>query len=347
MRVVCLLGISVVLLAAGCGGSAAPPLGLHTASHVSQPAAATALPVAVQRNAAQASLATEQGITLVTAILRPIIHAAQLGQSDGACKDGVEASIVYPAPGQATITVTIFYDEACTTRWQHLVVDVTGSSSLTVHGTQTVFTPGGGVVAYNAFTGTGTVQKSGAFTLEVRGKLAPSKQAKSTGAFGVACAGDSNGGKCGFGNILNVIPLQTQIGSTMATAETFSKGRFSGGVTTGAFAGAIGSLRLNRGKPSGVAWNVHGGTRLVRCRGTFAGTRDANGFISTMNLTLNDTTNDSRSKLAYANRANSGTIVQISNGSQAASYQTDAVGNGSITYSTGAKAKIHLFVIGG
>ncbi len=307
----------------------------------------TTLSIATQRNAAQAALAAEFGVGILTLIFGQGTTQAFGGANTApVCNNGVKVSIV---SGATTITTTIdvFYDPVCTTILAHVVLTQTQNSATasTLSGTATFTSQAGAVIAYNTLSGTVT-KSAGTTSFSVTGTAAPSPTAPAVASFGLTCSATGSANTCGFGGIQNISLLNTEFGNTFSFNGTQNGNVNSGGAALKAYLSPLNAMTLS---PSGATWTITGaGNPLINDSGTFTVTVGAFNLASAIGVTLSDATADAS---ATANMSGgpfgktSGAVTQISNGASAAFYGADGAGFGSVLYSDGSTAQVAGFII--
>jgi hypothetical protein len=320
------------------------------------------LSIATQRNAAQAALAAEFGVGLLTLIFGQGTTQAFGGSNTlPVCNNGVRVSIV---SGATTITTTIdvFYDPVCTTILAHVVLTQTQNSptASTLSGTATFTTQTGAIIAYNALSGTVT-KSAGTTSFSVTGTAAPSPSAPAVASFGLSCSSTGSSNTCGFGGIQNVsIPVCTQPGAVNCNSvqaiqigNTFTfNGTQTGNVNTGgaalkAYVSAPSAMTLS---PSGAtSWTITGGgTPVINDAGNFSVTTGAFNLATAIGISLSDATADAS---ATANMSGgpfghtSGGVTQISNGVAASFLGLDGIGNGTVLFSDGHTESVAGFIV--
>lgn len=308
----------------------------------------TTLSIATQRNAAQAALAAEFGVGILTLIFGQGATQTFGGSNTlPVCNNGLRVSVV---SGPATITTTIdaFYDPVCTTILAHTVLVQTQNTATTstLTGTATFTTPAGAIVAYNTLSG--TVTKSGGTTsFSVTGSAAPSPTAPATASFGLSCSATGNSNSCGFGGIQNVSLLNTEFGNTFTFNGTQSGNVNSGASALKAYLSALNAMTLS---PSGAtSWTITGGGNpVVNDTGNFSVTVGAFNLATAIGISLSDATADAT---ATANMSGgpfgntSGTVTQISNGAAAAFVGVDGTGTGTVLFSDGHTESVAGFIV--
>lgn len=307
----------------------------------------TTLTVATQRNAAQAALAAEFGVGLLTLIFGQGTTQTFGGSNTApVCNNGVQVSIVSTAT-TITTTIDVFYDPVCTKILAHTVLVQTQTSATTSNltGTATFTTPAGAVVAYNTLSG--TVTKSGGTTsFSVTGSAAPSQTAPATASFGLTCSSTGNSNTCGFGGIQNVSLLNTEFGNTFTFNGTQSGNTNSGGATLKAYLSGLNAMTLS---PSGPGWVITGaGNPVINDTGNFTVTVGAFNLATAIGISLSDVTADATGTANMTGGPfgnTTGTVTQISNGASASFYGIDGTGTGTIQYSDGTTAPVQGFIV--
>jgi hypothetical protein len=333
----CICALSFALSACSSTTPASPP-----------GPAKTTLSIATQRNAAQAALAAEFGVGILTLIFGQGTSQAFGGPNTlPVCNNGVKVSIV---SGATTITTTIdvFYDPVCTTILAHVVLTQTQTSptTSTLTGTATFTTSAGAVIAYNTLSG--SVTKSGGTTsFSVTGTAAPSPSAPAIASFGLSCSVTGSANTCGFGGVQNLSFLNAEFGNTFSFNGTQTGNTNTGGATLKAYVSALNAMTLS---PSGsTSWTITGGGNpLINDTGTFTVTVGAFNLATAIGISLSDVTSDvtataSMSSGPFGNTA--GNVIQISNGAAASFYGVDGTGSGTILFSDGSTAPVGGFII--
>jgi hypothetical protein len=308
----------------------------------------TTLSIATQRNAAQAALAAEFGVGILT-----LIFGQGTSQTFGGsntlpvCNNGVKLSIV-SGPTTITTTIDVFYDPVCTTILAHIVLTQTQTSptASTLTGTATFTTPAGAVIAYNTLSGTVT-KSAGTTSFSVTGTAAPSQSAPAVASFGLSCSATGTSNTCGFGGIQNISLLNTEFGNTFSFTGTQAGNVNSGAATLKAYLSALNAMTLS---PSGAtSWTITGGGNpLINDSGNFTVTVGAFNLATAIGVSLSDATADAS---ATANMTGgpfgvtAGTVTQISNGASASFYNADGAGFGTVLYSDGSTAPVAGFII--
>ncbi len=308
----------------------------------------TTLSIATQRNAAQAALAAEFGVGILTLIFGQGATQAFGGSNTlPVCNNGVKVSIV-SGPTTITTTIDVFYDPVCTTILAHIVLTQTQTSSTTstLTGTATFTTQAGATIAYNTLSGTVT-KSAGTTSFSVTGTAAPSPVAPVIASFGLSCSATGSANTCGFGGIQNISLLNTEFGNTFTFNGTQTGNVNTGGASLKAYLSALNAMTLS---PSGAtSWTITGGGNpIINDSGTFTVTVGAFNLATAIGVSLSDATVDAS---ATANMSGgpfgttSGTVTQISNGASASFYGADGAGFGSILYSDGTTAQVAGFII--
>ena len=338
-RISALACIASLALSACSGTTTAPPPGPPQ----------TTLSIATQRNAAQAALAAEFGVGILTLIFGQGTTQAFGGSNTlPVCNNGVKVSVV-SGPTTITTTIDVFYDPVCTTILAHTVLVQTQNSptSSTLTGTATFTSQAGATIAYNTLSGTVT-KSAGTTTFSVTGTGAPSPAAPATASFGLSCSATGASNTCGFGGIQNVSLLNTEFGNTFTFTGTQAGNVNSGGATLKAYLSALNAMSLAPA-PSSTAWIITGGGNpLINDSGNFTVTVGAFNLATAIGVSLSDATADAT---ATANMSGgpfgntSGSVTQISNGASAAFYGADGAGFGTVLYSDGTTAPVAGFVI--
>ena len=347
-RISALACIASLALSACSGTTPAPPPGPPK----------TTLSIATQRNAAQAALAAEFGVGILTLIFGQGTTQAFGGANTlPVCNNGVRVSIV-TTPATVTTTIDAFYDPACTTILAHTVLVQTQNTSTTstLTGTATFTTPAGAVIAYNTLSG--TVSKSaGTTSFIVQGTAAPSQSAPATASFGLSCNVTGSSNACGFGGIQNVSLLNTEFGNTFSFAGTQSGNTNTGAATLKAYLSALSAMTLvppvSCGglpcQPPSTNWTITGaGNPLINDSGNFTVTVGAFNLATAIGITLGDVTADAS---ATANMSGgpfgntSGGVTQISNGATAAFLGVDGTGTGTVLFSDGHTEPVSGFIV--
>ena len=329
---------SAVVALSACSGTSTTPPGPPK----------TTLSVATQRNAAQAALAAEFGVGLLTLIFGQGTTQAFGGPNTApVCTNGVKVSVVTTTT-TVTTTIDVFYDPACTTILAHTVLVQTQTSATTssLTGTSTFTTQAGAQIAYNTLGG--TVTKSGGTTsFSVTGTAAPSQTAPATASFGLSCSQTGAADTCGFGGIQNVSLLNAEFGNTFTFNGTQSGATNSGAAALKAYVSGLNSMTLSAG--TFPTWTITGGGNpLINSSGTFTVTVGAFNLATAIGITLNDQTADASATSNMTNGPfgrSSGGVTQISNGASAAFFGIDGTGTGSILYSDGSTGAIQGFII--
>ncbi len=308
----------------------------------------TTLSIATQRNAAQAALAAEFGVGILTLILGNGTSQAFGGANTlPVCNNGVRVSIV-SGPTTITTTIDLFYDPVCTKILAHVVIIQTQSSptTSTLGGTATFTTPAGAVVGYNTLSG--TVTKSGTTTsFSATGTAAPSPSAPAIGSFGLSCSVTGSANTCGFGGIQNVSFLNTEFGNTFTFNGTQSGNTNFGGAALKAYLSGLNAMTLS---PSGAtAWTITGGgSPLINDTGNFSVTTGPFNLATAIGISLGDLTADAGANASmtggpFGNTL--GSVVQISNGVTASTFGVDGTGGGTIVYSDLSNEPITGFIV--
>jgi hypothetical protein len=312
----------------------------------------TTLSIATQRNAAQAALAAEFGVGILTLIFGQGTTQSFTGSgivsSPPVCSNGVEISVV-SMPSTVTTTIDVFYDPVCTKILSHtvLVQTLTSPGNASLSGTATFTSQAGAVVAYTTLSG--TVTKSGGTTsFSVTGTAAPSQSAPATASFGLSCSATGTANTCGFGGIQNVSLLNTEFGNTFTFNGTQSGSTNTGAATLKAYLSGLNAMTLSAG-PGSTAWTITGGGNpVINDSGTFTVTIGPFNLATAIGVSLSDQTADAS---ATANMSagpfgnTSGTVTQISNGAVATFYGLDGTGTGTILYSDGTTAPVQGFIV--
>jgi hypothetical protein len=308
----------------------------------------TTLSIATQRNAAQAALAAEFGVGILTLIFGQGTTQAFGGSTTApVCSNGVKVSIVTTTT-TVTTTIDVFYDPACTTILAHtvLVQTQTGATTSTLTGTATFTTPAGAIIAYNTLSG--TVTKSGGTTsFSVTGSAAPSPTAPAVASFGLSCSATGASNTCGFGGIQNISLLNTEFGNTFTFNGTQSGNVNSGAAALKAYLSGLNAMTLS---PSGpTSWTITGGGNpVINDTGNFTVTVGAFNLATAIGISLSDATVDAN---ATANMSGgpfgntSGRVTQISNGASAAFVGVDGTGTGTVLFSDGHTENVSGFIV--
>jgi len=189
------LACIAALALSACSGTTATPPGPPV----------TTLSIATQRNAAQAALAAEFGVGILTLIFGQGTSQAFGGSNTlPVCNNGVKVSIV-SGPTTITTTIDVFYDPVCTTILAHVVLTQaqTSSTTSTLTGTATFTSQTGAIIAYNSLSGTVT-KSAGTTSFSVTGTAAPGPSAPAVASFGLSCSATGSSNTCGFGGIQNL-----------------------------------------------------------------------------------------------------------------------------------------------
>ncbi len=349
---ICALACAASFALSACAGtSTTPPPGPPL----------TTLSIATQRNAAQAALAAEFGVGILTLIFGQGTTQAFGGSNTlPVCNNGVKVSVV-SGPTTITTTIDVFYDPVCTTILAHTVlVQTFGSSfvgsgaggssggvSSTLAGTATFTSRAGAIIAYNTLSGSVTkLVPSGTVSFSVTGSAAPSPSAPAIASFGLTCSATGASNTCGFGGIQNVSLLNTEFGNTFSFNGTQNGNMNAGGAALKAYLSPLDAMTLS---PSGTAWTITGaGSPVINDSGTFTVTVGAFNLASAIGVSLSDATADAS---ATANMSGgpfgntSGAVTQISNGASATFYGADGAGFGTVLYSDGTTAPVAGFII--
>lgn len=308
----------------------------------------TTLSIATQRNAAQAALAAEFGVGLLTLIFGQGTTQAFGGSNTlPVCNNGVKVSIV-TGPTTVTTTIDVFYDPVCTTILAHVVLVQTQTSATTSNltGTATFTSQAGAIVAYNTLSG--TVSKSaGTTSFSVTGSAAPNPSAPASASFGLSCSSTGNSNSCGFGGIQNISPLNIELGNTFTFNGTQTGNVNTGGAALKAYASAPNAMTLS---PSGAtSWTITGGGNpVINDTGVFSITIGQFNLATAIAIALSDGTADAG---ATANMAGgpfgntSGGVTQISNGASASFIGLDGIGNGTVLFSDGHVESVAGFIV--
>ena len=329
---------ALTLALSACSGSTTPAPGPPK----------TTLSIATQRNAAQAALAAEFGVGILTLIFGQGTSQAFGGSNTTpVCNNGLQVSVITTS---STVVTTLdgFYEPTCITILAHVVLTQTRSSATdsTLAGTATFTSRTGAVIAYNTLSG--TVTKSGGTTsFAVTGSAAPSQSAPAVASFGLSCSLTGSASTCGFGGIQNIALLNTEFGNTFTFNGTQSGNTNSGGATLKAYLSALNAMTLS---PSGAtSWTITGGGNpLINDAGNFSVTVGQFNLATAIAISLSDVTADAS---ATANMtggpfgSTSGTVTQISNGASASFYGVDGTGFGTILYSDGTTAPVQAFIV--
>lgn len=315
----------------------------------------TTLSIATQRNAAQAALAAEFGVGILTLIFGQGTSQAFGGANTSpVCNNGVRVSII-SSPTTITATVDVFYDPVCTKILAHIVILQTQTSptASTLGGTATFTTPAGAVVAYNTLSG--TVTKSGATTsFSVTGTAAPSPTAPAIASFGLSCSATGSTNTCGFGGIQNVSFLNTEFGNTFSFNGTQSGNSNFGGASLKAYLSGLNAMSLAPTPscglcPPSTTWTITGGGNpLINDTGNFSVTTGPFNLATAIGINLGDLTADAGANASMTGGpfGNSlGSVVQISNGVTASTFSVDGTGGGTIIFSDKSNEPITGFIV--
>ena len=311
----------------------------------------TTLSIATQRNAAQAALAAEFGVGILTLIFGQGTSQSFTGSgtvsTPGVCTNGVIVSVV-SMPSTVTTTIDVFYDPVCTKILSHIVLvqTLTSPGNASLSGTATFTSAAGAVIAYNTLSG--TVTKSGGTTsFSVTGTAAPSPSAPAIASFGLSCSVTGSANTCGFGGVQNLSFLNAEFGNTFSFNGTQTGNTNTGGATLKAYASALNAMTLS---PSGsTSWTITGGGNpLINDAGTFTVTIGAFNLATAIGISLSDVTSDvtataNMTSGPFGNTA--GNVTQISNGATASFYGVDGTGSGTILFSDGSTAPVGGFII--
>ncbi len=336
-RVSALACIASLALSACAGTTTTPPPGPPQ----------TTLSIATQRNAAQAALAGEFGVGILTLIFGQGTTQAFGGSNTlPVCSNGVKVSIV-SGPTTIATTIDVFYDPVCTTILGHIVLTQTQNSptASTLSGTATFTSLAGAVIAYNSLSGTVT-KSAGTTSFSVTGTAAPSPAAPAVASFGLTCSATGASNTCGFGGIQNVSLLNIEFGNTFSFNGTQNGNVNSGGATLKAYLSGLSAMTLS---PSGAAWTITGaGSPVINDSGNFTVTVGAFNLATAIGVTLSDVTADASATAnmtggPFGNTA--GVVTQISNSASAAFYGADGAGFGTVLYSDGSTAPVAGFII--
>ncbi|HEX5273973.1 MAG TPA: hypothetical protein VFW34_01715 [Candidatus Rubrimentiphilum sp.] len=321
----------------------------------------TTLSIATQRNAAQAALAAEFGVGLLTLIFGQGTTQAFGGANTlPVCNNGVKISVV-SQPSTVTTTIDVYYDPVCTKLLAEIVLvqTLTSPGNASLSGTATFMSQAGAVIAYNSLSGT-TTKSGGTTSFSVTGTAAPSPTAPAVASFGLSCSATGNSNACGFGGITNVsVPacsppsptcgiLQAlQIGNTFTFNGTQSGSVNTGGAALKAYVSAPSSMTLS---PSGAtSWTITGGGNpVINDSGNFSVTVGQFNLATAISIALSDATADASStaNMAAGPFGNtSGGVKQISNGASASFIGLDGIGNGTVLFSDGHTEPVSFFIV--
>lgn len=335
-RFIALICSAVIALSA-CSGAGTTPA----------PAPRPTLSIATQRNMAQAALAAEFGVGILTLIFGQGTSQAFGGpNASPVCTNGVKVSVVTTST-TVTTTIDVFYDPNCVTILAHTVLVQTQTSPPTssLTGTATFTAPSGAVVAYTTLSGTVTKGLTTSFT--VTGTAAPNQSSPATASFGLSCSQSGSANTCGFGGIQNVSLLNTEFGNTFTFNGTQTGNVNTGGASLQAYLSPLNAMSLSPG--TFPAWTITGGgSPLINSSGTFTVTVGSFNLASAISITLKDTTVDAQSTANMTGGpfgSTTGGVTQVSNGATATFYGIDGTGTGLLQYSDGTTAQVQGFVI--
>jgi hypothetical protein len=322
----------------------------------------TTLSIATQRSAAQAALAAEFGVGILTLIFGQGTSQAFGGSNTTpVCNNGVKLSVV-SGPTTITTTIDVFYEPVCTTILAHIVLIQTQNSptASTLTGTATFTSQTGAIIAYNSLSGSVT-KSAGTTSFSVTGTAAPSPSAPPVASFGLSCSATGSSNTCGFGGIQNItIPscpppgpvncnalVNIGIGNTFTFNGTQSGNVNSGGATLKAYVSAANAMTLS---PSGATgWTITGGgSPVINDSGNFSVTTGPFNLATAIAISLSDATADAS---ATANMIGgpfgntSGGVTQISNSVAASFFGVDGLGSGTVLFSDGHTSPVAGFII--
>ena len=269
------------------------------------------------------------------------------GVSYSACSNGVESASNTISSTEVQAYERVFYDSTCSKLYQDIFLDLvaTSQTAISATGTDTYYTSGGAVYDYTTLTLAITVTSSSSGTISVQATDAPSPTAAQTAAMGVACTLATGAVGCGVGGVVHEAAASQDLGAVMSFNA--AQGAASGGTVPvtingsgSSYSGSLNALSLSAGQfPN---WAISGGSTIDTA--SFSGTLTftTGGNLVAMSITLTDAADDGTVTLSAAGSpvTVSGTVKQTDTGQTLATFTTDAVGNGTITYSNGTTATI-------
>ena len=362
-----LFSLAFVLAACGGGGGSSTP--------VTPPGSTGGAPVqqaSVQRSLASQALVGTQTASQIAqfggsgslgtlSLLRRTIDAAVTRTSAASanrtplavvCSAGVEISTIPIGTTETQIHEQTFYDSGCVLLFQDIQLDVVaGATSGTLSGSETQYTRAGAISQYNTINGT----LAGVGTPNVQLSLQVTDAASSTSpqiaVAGLSCNVSLTSQSCGSGAVEHRASLSEDFGATInASASGLTLGSATTFVFSGngaSYKGSYGALTLKQG--AFPAWAVTGGTVTDAVTLSAQLTFNSAGLLTGGSLSLVDSGDDATVSVVASGSplVITGVIKQADNGQTVATFNVDANGNGTITYSNGSTFTIVAWQVSG
>jgi len=344
-----------VLAACGGGGGSSTP--------VTPPGSTGGAPVqqtSVQRSLASQALAGTQTASQIAqfggsgslgtlSLLRRTIDAAVTRTSASAnrtplavvCSAGVELSTIPIGTTETQIHEQTFYDSGCFLLFQDIQLDVVANAtSGTLSGSETQYTRAGAVNQYNTISGTLAGVGTSNVQLSLQVTDAASSSSPQIAVAGLSCNVSLTAQSCGSGAVAHRASLSEDFGATInASASGLTVGSATTFVFSGngaSYKGGYGALTLKQG--AFPAWAVTGGTVTDAVTLSAQLTFNSAGILTGGSLSLVDSGDDATVNIVASGSplVITGVIKQADNGQTVATFNVDASGNGTITYSNGS-----------
>jgi hypothetical protein len=358
------MALVCALVPAGCGGGGGGTTGVSVPP-ITPVSVATTPPIqtaTVQRSLVQQALtATSESSTIAQdgssstsstlSVMRRTLSEGRARESTSTCVNGVTSTTTAGSTSNVEyITVSDYYDTACTELWftGQLTVTVTSSTLATATGSYTYYTKAGAEYEY-AGPVTLTLSLASPAYFSLLTSLATSAGASPYMSVGVGCSIASGTDSCSVASADHLAALSLDdaaVANVSATLQSGTSGETIALSGSGsAYTGALNSTSVvNQGT---YLFGITGGSVIdtASMAGSFNFT--SAGLVSGGSIQLTDAADGATVTAAYntATQTIGGSVTQTSTNTVVATYSVSVIGTGTITYGNGTTGTITGWVI--